>query len=101
MAEIMQNLQNNPPKSIGGYTVLAVDNYDHQRNRTDVATGAVSKLTLPKSSVLYYHCTDDVTVGIRPSGTEPKIKAYYTTVAPTRAEARAMEAGISADFAKF
>jgi phosphoglucomutase len=99
MAEIMQNLQNNPPKSIGGYTVLAVDNYITSES-TDVATGAVTKLTLPKSSVLYYHCTDDVTVCIRPSGTEPKIKAYYTTVAPTRAEAQAMEAGISADFAK-
>ena len=99
MAEIMANLQQNPPKVIGGYTVLAVDNYITGES-TELATGKVTKLTLPKSSVLYYHCTDEVTVCIRPSGTEPKIKAYYTTVAPTRAEAEAMEAVISADFAK-
>lgn len=99
MAEIMADLQANTPAQIGGLKVLSVDNYITGET-TDLATGTKTKISLPNSDVLNYVLEDHASVTIRPSGTEPKIKAYYTTVASTKEEAVALQEKIAADFTK-
>ena len=79
MADIMTAVRDNTPKSIAGYDVVKVSDY-LLRKETDVATGSVTDIGLPKSNVIALHLADDNAVIIRPSGTEPKIKLYITSV---------------------
>ena len=97
MQQIMDQLRNDPPKTIGGLPVTNIADYE-QSISTCVETGAVTNLTLPKSNVLAFTLTDGASVVIRPSGTEPKIKAYYTTTGKDRASAAALEAKLQEDF---
>lgn len=99
MKEIMADLRNNTPTEIGGLKVTRFEDYAASTS-IDTETGAKTMLTLPKSDVLTFKLTDGASVIIRPSGTEPKIKAYYTTIGKTREEAAALEKTIAADFAK-
>ena len=98
MKEIMAGLRANSPKSIGGLSVLATTDYMASVRRE--ANGAESAVTLPKSDVITFTLENDASVIIRPSGTEPKIKAYYTTVGKTADEATALQQKLSADFTK-
>lgn len=79
MSDIMTAVRDNTPKSIAGYDVVKVSDY-FLRKETDVATGSVTDVDLPKSNVIALHLADDNAVIIRPSGTEPKIKLYITSV---------------------
>lgn len=79
MSDIMTAVRDNTPKSIAGYDVVKVSDY-FLRKETDVATGSVTDIDLPKSNVIALHLADDNAVIIRPSGTEPKIKLYITSV---------------------
>ena len=97
MKEIMSGLRAEPPKAIGGKKTLSVADYVASEE-TDLATGAKTVLTLPKSDVIAYKLEDGASVIIRPSGTEPKIKAYYTTIGDTSDEAKSLEETIAADF---
>lgn len=99
MQEIMSGLRSNPPAEIGGLKVTTISDYVASET-TDVATGAKTKITLPKSDVLAFMLEGGASVIIRPSGTEPKIKAYYTTIGETREAAKALEDTIAADFKK-
>lgn len=99
MKEIMAGLRENVPSEIGGLKVTRFEDYIAGTS-VDTATGEKTKLTLPKSDVLTFKLIDGASVVIRPSGTEPKIKAYYTTTGATHDEASALEKIISADFAK-
>ncbi|WP_455528590.1 phospho-sugar mutase [Huintestinicola sp.] len=99
MKEIMADLRSNTPTEIGGLKVTRFEDYAASTS-IDTETGAKTMLTLPKSDVLTFKLTDGASVIIRPSGTEPKIKAYYTTIGKTREEAAALEKTIAADFAK-
>ena len=81
MAGIMNNLRQNPPKEIGGYAVVKVTDYKKPEE-----TG------LPAANVLIYALEGGATVVVRPSGTEPKIKAYFTTLGKDLAEAEAQKA---------
>ena len=78
MSDIMTAVRDNTPKSIAGYDVEVSDYF--LRKETDVATGSVTDIDLPKSNVIALHLADDNAVIIRPSGTEPKIKLYITSV---------------------
>ena len=80
MAGMMASLRQTPPKEIGGYQVTEVVDY------TDTA-----KTGLPSSNVLLYRLEGGASVIIRPSGTEPKINAYYTTLGKDLAEAEAQK----------
>lgn len=74
--EMMQKARRNPPKTLGGYRVLAVRDYK-EGIRKDMATGEASSTGLPISNVLYYELEDNAWCCMRPSGTEPKIKYYF------------------------
>lgn len=80
MAGIMESLRKNPPAEIGGYKVVSVTDYEDS-----AATG------LPKANVLIYALEGGATVVVRPSGTEPKIKTYFTTLGKDLAEAQAQK----------
>ncbi len=73
--EIMENIRQNPPKTLGGKKVLAVRDYSTSL-RTDTESGKTEEIFLPKSNVLYFELEDKNNFIVRPSGTEPKIKLY-------------------------
>ena len=98
MKEIMAGLRKNAPKTIGGLDVLAVT--DYTTSVKTMADGSTSAVTLPKSDVITYNLADDASVIIRPSGTEPKIKVYYTTKGANKDAAVALQEKLSADFTK-
>ncbi len=75
MAEITANLRSCPPKDIGGLKVETIRDYKTS-TVYDIANDTQSKLTLPSSDVLAYELCGGSSFVIRPSGTEPKIKAY-------------------------
>ena len=97
MKEIMTSLRTDTPKTIGGLKVEAFADY-LASEETDLETGAKTVITLPKSDVLAFKLEQGASVIIRPSGTEPKIKAYYTTIGETREDATKLEEIISEDF---
>lgn len=78
MAQIMDTLRQNPPKTIGDFAVTAVS--DYKTSKTTFTYGGEEKIELPKSNVLAFALENGNKVIVRPSGTEPKIKAYLTAV---------------------
>ena len=87
-AKMMADLRSEVPETIGGAKVTGVRDYKTSVAR-DLTTGAESTILLPKSNVLELLLGDKGSVIARPSGTEPKVKFYYTSVAPTKEEAKA------------
>ncbi len=79
--QMMENIRANPPKSIQGSTVNKLFDYQLQEV-TDLATGKKATLDFPKSNVLQFTTEDGTKVSARPSGTEPKIKFYFSVKAP-------------------
>lgn len=77
IANMMENFRNNPPATINGSSVVKVLDYELQRgfnpNTDDTWT-----IDLPKSNVLQYILEDGSQISARPSGTEPKIKFYFS-----------------------
>ena len=80
MTGIMNSLRQNPPAEIAGYKVTKVTDYTKPEQ-----TG------LPAANVLIYALEGGATVVVRPSGTEPKIKTYFTTLGKDIAEAQAQK----------
>ena len=77
----MKNLRENPLKEIGGEKVTMI--HDIQTSISHiVATGKVSTLNIPKSNVLIYYTENGTKIAARPSGTEPKIKFYFSVNTP-------------------
>ena len=85
MAGIMSGLRQNPPTEIGGYKVEKVTDYQN-----------TAETGLPAANVLVYALEGGATVIVRPSGTEPKIKTYFTTLGKTLAEAEAQKEALAA-----
>lgn len=100
MNEIMSNLRSNPPMEIAGLKVEKFEDYKTSVSK-DIVSGAETEITLPKSNVLAFYLQDGAKAIVRPSGTEPKIKTYFTAKAPTHEECEALEAKIAEDFTKF
>ncbi len=99
MAKTMKTLRENRPESIGGLKVTVFCDYLLSK-RLDIETGEISAIQLPKSDVLEYRLEEGASIILRPSGTEPKMKAYCTTTGKTKALAKEMEEKINADFAR-
>jgi phosphoglucomutase len=82
IADLMAKFKAEAPTEFGGVAVARVEDFDAQ-TETDLASGAVTPLTLPKANVLKYWLADGSWVAVRPSGTEPKIKFYIGTKGAT------------------
>ena len=78
MAQIMDTLRQNPPKTIGDFIVTAVS--DYKTSKITFTDGKEEKIELPKSNVLAFALENGNKDIVRPSGTEPKIKAYLTAI---------------------
>ena len=99
MSDIMTNLRNNVPEEIAGCKVIGFDDYQASVSK-NIETGAETEILLPKSNVLAFRLTDGAGVIIRPSGTEPKIKAYYTATGDSEDKAAALESKLDTEFTK-
>ena len=95
MAGIMQKLRQEPPTEFAGYKVVTVSDYQ-DRTRTELATGKTEAIDLPAANVLIYALEGGATVVVRPSGTEPKIKTYFTTLGKNVEEAQAQKDALAA-----
>ena len=82
MAGIMDALRANAPEEIGGYKVVAVS--DYKTSKTTFTDGGEEAIDLPKSNVLAFALDGGNKVIVRPSGTEPKIKAYITAIGDSK-----------------
>lgn len=91
MQQLMTSLRENRPASIAGLKVVRFSDYQASE-QTDLLTGRTVQLDLPKSNVLSFGLEGGAGVIVRPSGTEPKIKAYITATGADMAAADAMTA---------
>ncbi|HWR33160.1 MAG TPA: phospho-sugar mutase, partial [Chitinophagaceae bacterium] len=86
IAAMMEGYRNNPPKSINGSDVVKYFDYELQVMK-DFTTGHDYKLDLPKSNVIQFAMADGTLISARPSGTEPKIKFYFSVNAELKSAA--------------
>ena len=77
IAEMMDRFRNQPPAQLAGSPVVQLLDYQLQK-ATDLSTGTTSPIQLPKSNVLQFITADGSKISARPSGTEPKIKFYFS-----------------------
>ena len=98
-AKLMSDLRNEIPDAIGSAKVTCVRDYQ-SRVETDMATGKTTQISLPKSNVLEFLLGDSGSVIARPSGTEPKVKFYYTAVANSKDEASKLLKAMQAQMAQ-
>ncbi|XOV90911.1 MAG: phospho-sugar mutase [Bacteroidota bacterium] len=75
--EMMVKFRNSPPSTLGGISVTKLIDYEATTEK-DLITGNVKTIDYPKSNVLQFFTEDESKISIRPSGTEPKIKFYFS-----------------------
>ncbi len=90
MGEIMDSLRKAPPEAIGGLKVLKITDYKKSEE-----TG------LPSSNVISFELENSSSVIVRPSGTEPKIKIYFTACGKDKAAAEEIKDKLSSDMKKY
>jgi phosphoglucomutase/phosphomannomutase family protein len=79
--QMMKNFRENPLKTIAGEQVIRLEDYQTSLSK-DFITGKETQIDIPKSNVLIYYTDKGTKVAARPSGTEPKIKFYFSVNAP-------------------
>ena len=77
MNAVVDGLKGMPVKQISSEKVLAIRDYSNAK-RTDMQTGKVEGLDIPKCNCVYYELEGGSFICVRPSGTEPKLKIYYS-----------------------
>ena len=92
-AKMMADMRANAPKIIGGADVTIVNDY-LAKTSTCLNSGCVKEIALPKSNVLEFVLGQKGSVIVRPSGTEPKVKFYFTAVGSTKEDAKALLAAM-------
>ena len=75
--QMMKNFRENPLKTIAGEQVIRLEDYQTSLSK-DFLTGKETQIDIPKSNVLIYYTDKGTKVAARPSGTEPKIKFYFS-----------------------
>ena len=75
--QMLSDMRNNPVTEIDGEKVETLSDYQAS-TRKNIITGEISNIDLPKSNVLIYQTTSGTRIAARPSGTEPKIKFYFS-----------------------
>jgi phosphoglucomutase len=81
IAEMMRGYRENPPTTINGSKVVTLYDYELQQVKS-LKTGEVKPIDLPRSNVLQFVLEDGSKISARPSGTEPKIKFYFSVNQP-------------------
>ena len=81
IAQMMKDLRNDPPESLGGSNVKFLLDFQNLVKK-NLVTGHEETLNFPKSNVLQFMTEDGDKISARPSGTEPKIKFYFSVKAP-------------------
>ncbi|MES2747879.1 MAG: phospho-sugar mutase [Bacteroidota bacterium] len=79
--QMMIDLRQNPLKEINDQRVVCIEDYDNSTSK-NMFTNEIEPLSIPKSNVLIYYLEDGSKICARPSGTEPKIKFYFSVNAP-------------------
>ncbi len=74
---MMINFRNNPPKTINNSKVVKIQDYKISEEK-DLTNGKISTINIAKSNVLQFYTEDGSKISVRPSGTEPKIKFYFS-----------------------
>ena len=97
MQNIMASLRKEVIDSLAGLKVTHFSDYKTLK-RTDLSTGKSEDILLPSTNALVYELEGDNLFIIRPSGTEPKIKAYITACTKTRSEADRLSESMEQDF---
>jgi len=98
-AKMMSDLRSEVPNAIGGAKVTAVRDYKISLAK-DLQIGEETVIDLPKSNVLEFILGEKGSVIARPSGTEPKVKFYYTAVGETKADAKTLLDAMVAQMSK-
>ena len=98
-AKMMADLRMSAPKAIGGAEVTVIRDYASRISK-DLMSGTETEIGLPKSNVLEFVLGEKGSVIVRPSGTEPKVKFYYTAVGKTDAEAQELLAKMMEQMSK-
>ena len=95
--QMLSDMRNNPLTEIDGEQVVSLSDYQASTVE-NLITGAVTKLDLPKSNVLIYQTANGTRIAARPSGTEPKIKFYFSvnTSLDAKENAQKIEADLDA-----
>ncbi|WP_159948231.1 phospho-sugar mutase [Polaribacter septentrionalilitoris] len=86
--QMLSDMRNNPLTEIDGEQVESLSDYDAS-TRKNLITGEVTNIDLPKSNVLIYQTASGTRIAARPSGTEPKIKFYFSVNTPLDAATNA------------
>ncbi len=79
--QMMFNLRENPVNEINGQRVVCIEDYKNSTAK-NMFTGEIDSIHIPKSDVLIYYLEDGSKICARPSGTEPKIKFYFSVNEP-------------------
>ena len=87
IAAMMKGYRKNPPLNICGTAVQTLLDYELQIGK-NLQTGEEWKIDLPKSNVLQFELADGTKISARPSGTEPKIKFYFSVNEPLMSAAK-------------
>lgn len=98
-AKMMSDLRSKIPASIGGAKVTGVRDYKSGVSK-DLVSGIESGINLPRSNVLEFLLGESGSVIARPSGTEPKVKFYYTAVGDSKESAKALLDAMIAQISK-
>jgi len=77
--QMMAGFRSNPPEKINGSKVMLIKDYELQKE-FDLSSNSKKKINLPKSNVLQFFTEDGSKISVRPSGTEPKIKFYFSVM---------------------
>ncbi|MFV0304045.1 MAG: phospho-sugar mutase [Moheibacter sp.] len=77
ISKMMSDFRQNPPKSFDGSEVIRLDDYQTSISK-NLLTGTETNIDIPKSNVLIFYTKDGSKIAARPSGTEPKIKFYFS-----------------------
>ena len=96
IADMMERFRQAPPQSLDGIPVAKLLDYEKQEAR-DLVSGATQRITLPASNVLQFILTDGSKISARPSGTEPKIKFYFSVKGTLTSKAKAAEEDAALD----
>ena len=95
--QMLSDMRNNPVTKIDGEKVISLSDYQASTSK-NLSTGVETNIDLPKSNVLIYQTENGTRIAARPSGTEPKIKFYFSVNAPldSKENATEIEAGLDA-----